>query len=232
MIDLVGVTMRYPSGTQALEDVSFSLPAGSLTFLTGHSGAGKSTLLRLLLRLELPTRGQVSVGGANLARIRPRDVPAYRQRVGAVFQDPHLLSDRTVFENVALPLVIAGYRTDDAEKRVRAALTRVDLLAKERMRPLQLSTGERQRVGIARAVVGRPTLLLADEPTGNLDPGLSQEIMSLFRLFQQVGVTVLIATHDLDLVERFGERVLQLSGGRLVGDVPARAAPEVGHGAL
>ncbi|HSG88368.1 MAG TPA: cell division ATP-binding protein FtsE [Pseudomonadales bacterium] len=230
MIELVGVTKRYASGNQALEDVSFSLPRGSLTFLTGHSGAGKSTLLRLLLRLELATRGQVSVGGVNLARLAPRQVPPYRQRVGAVFQDPHLLSDRTVFDNVALPLVIAGYRQEDTERRARAALTRVGLLPKERMRPVQLSTGERQRVGIARAVVARPTLLIADEPTGNLDPHLSQEIMSLFRLFQQVGVTVLIATHDLDLVERFGERVLELGQGRLIGDRPARTEPPARSG--
>lgn len=220
MIELLGVTKRYETG-QALEDVTFSLPSGTLTFLTGHSGAGKSTLLRLLLRLELPTRGQISVDGTNLARLPRREVPHYRQQVGAVFQDPHLLADRTVFENVSLPLVIGGYRREDADKRVRAALTRVGLLAKERVRPLQLSTGERQRVGIARAVVNRPRILLADEPTGNLDPDLSREIMGLFRLFQQVGVTVLIATHDLELVERFGERVLELDQGRLVGDRPA-----------
>ena len=222
MIELLGVTKRYASGTRALEDISFKLPGGTLGFLTGHSGAGKSTLLRLLLRLELASRGRVSVAGTDLARIRSRDVPRYRQQVGAVFQDPHLLSDRTVFDNVALPLVIAGYRLADRARRVRAALTRVGLLEKERMRPLQLSTGERQRVGIARAVVNRPTLLLADEPTGNLDPDLSQEIMALFRLFQQVGTTVLVATHDLELVAAFGERVLELDQGRLVADRPAR----------
>ena len=222
MIELLGVTKRYASGTRALEDISFSLPGGTLGFLTGHSGAGKSTLLRLLLRLELPSRGRVSVGGTDLARIRSGAVPRYRQQVGAVFQDPHLLSDRTVFDNVALPLVIAGYRRADRDRRVRAALTRVGLLEKERMRPGQLSTGERQRVGIARGVVNRPTLLLADEPTGNLDPDLSREIMGLFRLFQQVGTTVLIATHDLELVAAFGERVLELDQGRLVADRPAR----------
>jgi cell division transport system ATP-binding protein len=222
VIELLGVTKRYASGTRALEDISFSLPGGTLGFLTGHSGAGKSTLLRLLLRLELPSRGRVSVGGTDLARIRSGAVPRYRQQVGAVFQDPHLLSDRTVFDNVALPLVIAGYRRADRDRRVRAALTRVGLLEKERMRPGQLSTGERQRVGIARAVVNRPTLLLADEPTGNLDPDLSREIMGLFRLFQQVGTTVLVATHDLELVEAFGERVLELDQGRLVADRPAR----------
>lgn len=230
MIELLGVTKRYETGSQALEDVTVSLPTGTLTFLTGHSGAGKSTLLRLLLRLEVPTRGQITVDGTNLARLPRREVPHYRQQVGAVFQEPHLLPERTVFENVSLPLLIAGYRREDADKRVRAALTRVGLLAKERMRPLQLSTGERQRVGIARAVVNRPRILLADEPTGNLDPDLSREIMGLFRLFQQVGVTVLIATHDLELVERFGERVLELDQGRLVGDTPAGAETAAGVG--
>jgi cell division transport system ATP-binding protein len=221
MIELQTVSKRY-GGREALTEVDFTLPRGSLTFLTGHSGAGKSTLLRLLLRLELATRGSVRVGGLDLAQMKPRAVPRYRQQVGAVFQDPQLLADRSVFDNVALPLLIAGYREEDRARRVRAALSRVDLLDKERQTPEQLSTGERQRVGIARAVVNRPAVLLADEPTGNLDPRLSEEIMGLFRLFQQVGVTVLIATHDLDLVERFGARVLELSGGRLVADAPGR----------
>lgn len=224
MIELKGVTKRYSGGSEALEDVGFALPRGTLTFLTGHSGAGKSTLLRLLLRLELASRGSVEVGGLNLARMKARAVPRFRQQIGAVFQDPHLLPDRTVFENVALPLVIGGYRSEDRARRVRAALTRVGLLSRERSLPVQLSTGERQRVGIARAVVARPAVLLADEPTGNLDPTLSEEVMGLFRLFQQVGVTVLIATHDLALVERFGERVLELREGRLVADRPARDA--------
>jgi cell division transport system ATP-binding protein len=230
MIELQGVSKRY-GGREALTEVGFALPRGSLTFLTGHSGAGKSTLLRLLLRLELATRGSVRVGGLDLARMKARAVPRYRQQVGAVFQDPQLLADRCVFDNVALPLLIAGYREEDRARRVRAALSRVDLLDKERQTPEQLSTGERQRVGIARAVVNRPAVLLADEPTGNLDPRLSEEIMGLFRLFQQVGVTVLIATHDLDLVERFGERVLELSRGRLVADAPGRepVAPVVGE---
>ncbi|MEE4360704.1 MAG: cell division ATP-binding protein FtsE [Pseudomonadales bacterium] len=226
MIELQGVSKRY-GGREALEDISFTLPRGTLTFLTGHSGAGKSTLLRLLLRLDLPTRGQVAVGGMDLARMKPGDVPRYRQQIGAVFQDPQLLQDRSVFDNVALPLLIAGYREEDRARRVRAALSRVDLLDKESRTPEQLSTGERQRVGIARAVVNRPAVLLANEPTGNLDPRLSQEIMGLFRLFQQVGVTVLIATHDLELVERFGERVLELASGRLVGDVPAQVGSAV-----
>jgi len=215
MIELIGVSKRFDNGREALGNLSFSLPKGSLTFLTGHSGAGKSTLLKLLLRMELPTRGQVMVGGANLAQMPRRAVPRYRQRIGAVFQDHMLLPDRSVFDNVAIPLVIGGYREADRARRVRAALTRVGLLDKERQLPTQLSAGEQQRVGIARAVVNRPAVLLADEPTGNLDPELSREIMGLFHLFQQVGVTVLIATHDLELVESFGDRVVELVDGRL-----------------
>ena len=215
MIELIGVSKRFDNGREALSNLSLSLPRGSLTFLTGHSGAGKSTLLKLLLRMELPTRGQVMVGGANLAQMPLRAVPRYRQRMGVVFQDHRLLSDRSVFDNVAIPLVIGGYREADRARRVRAALSRVGLLDKERQLPTQLSAGEQQRVGIARAVVNRPALLLADEPTGNLDPELSREIMGLFHLFQQVGVTVLIATHDLELVESFGDRVVELVNGRL-----------------
>lgn len=219
MIELIGVSKRFANGREALHDLNLSLPRGSLTFLTGHSGAGKSTLLKLLLRMELPTRGQVRVGGADLARMPRRAVPGYRQRIGVVFQDHLLLPERSVFDNVALPLVIAGYRDEDRARRVRAALSRVGLLDKERQYPAQLSAGEQQRVGIARAVVNRPAVLLADEPTGNLDPGLSREVMGLFHLFQQVGVTVLIATHDLELVDSFGDRVVELADGRLVGDV-------------
>lgn len=215
MIELIGVSKRFDNGREALSNLSLSLPKGSLTFLTGHSGAGKSTLLKLLLRMELPTRGQVMVGGANIAQMPRRAVPRYRQRIGVVFQDHMLLSDRSVFDNVAIPLVIGGYREADRARRVRAALSRVGLLDKERQLPTQLSAGEQQRVGIARAVVNRPAVLLADEPTGNLDPELSREIMGLFHLFQQVGVTVLIATHDLELVESFGDRVVLLADGRL-----------------
>lgn len=218
MIELLGVSKRFPSGNEALHNLSLSLPRGTLTFLTGHSGAGKSTLLKLLLRMELATRGTVSVGGVNLARMPRRAVARYRQRIGVVFQDHLLLPDRSVFDNVAMPLVIAGYRTEDRARRVRAALSRVGLLEKERQYPTQLSAGEQQRVGIARAVVNRPAVLLADEPTGNLDPGLSREIMGLFHLFQQVGVTVLIATHDLELVESFGDRVVELADGQVVAD--------------
>jgi len=222
MIEFQQVTKRYDSDHTALRQVNFGLERGELAFLTGHSGAGKSTLLKLVMVMERPSAGEVVVGGQVLSRLPRRQVPYIRRHIGVVFQNHHLLFDRTVFDNVALPLVIAGYRRADRDRRVRAALTRVGLLEKERMRPGQLSTGERQRVGIARAVVNRPTLLLADEPTGNLDPDLSREIMGLFRLFQQVGTTVLVATHDLELVEAFGERVLELDQGRLVADRPAR----------
>ncbi|MCH2098736.1 MAG: cell division ATP-binding protein FtsE [Pseudomonadales bacterium] len=216
MIEFDRVSKRYPDGTDALVDVSLRLERGELAFLTGHSGAGKSTLLRLLLRLELPSRGALRVAGLDLARMKARAIPRYRQQIGAVFQDPHLLEDRSVFDNVALPLIIAGYRSADRAARARAALTRVGLAERAEVRPERLSTGERQRVGIARAVVARPAVLLADEPTGNLDPGLSEEIMALFRLFQSIGTTVLIASHDIDLIERFDARVLTLDAGRLV----------------
>lgn len=224
MIELHGVTKRYGGGREALADLSFSLPRGSMTFLTGHSGAGKSTLLKLLLLLERPSRGQLVVGGVNLARMARRAIPRYRQQVGVVFQDHHLLPGRSVYANVELPLVIAGYTAGERGRRVRAALSRVGLLERERARPEQLSAGEQQRVGIARAVVNRPALLLADEPTGNLDPDLSREVMALFRSFHQVGVTVLVATHDLELVETFDAPALELSEGRLLGSGPDRQA--------
>ncbi len=218
MIEIRGVSKRFPSGKEALHNLNLTLARGTLTFLTGHSGAGKSTLLKLLLRMELATRGTVSVGGVNLARMPRRAVARYRQRIGVVFQDHLLLPDRSVFDNVGMPLVIAGYRAEDRARRVRAALSRVGLLEKEGQFPTQLSAGEQQRVGIARAVVNRPAVLLADEPTGNLDPDLSREIMGLFHLFQQVGVTVLIATHDHELLESFGDRVVELADGRVVAD--------------
>ena len=222
MIEFDRVSKRYPDGTDALVDVSLRLERGELAFLTGHSGAGKSTLLRLLLRLELPSRGALRVAGLDLARMKARAIPRYRQQIGAVFQEPHLLEDCSVFDNVALPLIIAGYRSADRAARARAALTRVGLAERAEVRPERLSTGERQRVGIARAVVARPTLLLADEPTGNLDPGLSEEIMALFRLFQSIGTTVLIASHDIDLIQRFDARVLTLDAGRLVRGGPGK----------
>jgi cell division transport system ATP-binding protein len=225
MIRFERVSKRYPNGNQALAELSFEIPAGSLVFLTGHSGAGKSTLLRLVLMLERATRGQVMVNGRDLTRTPGRLAPQVRQGIGMIFQDHKLLTDKTVFDNVALPLLIAGVRYPDIRKRVRAALKKVGLADKERAWPLSLSGGEQQRVGVARAIVGMPPLLLADEPTGNLDPTLSWELFSLFRELNERGVTVLIASHDLDLVRRMGKRVLVLSGGRLVDDlVPAAAA--------
>jgi cell division transport system ATP-binding protein len=187
-----------------------------MAFLTGHSGAGKSTLLKLIALLERSTRGQLFLDGENLSRTRKRRIPFVRRKIGMIFQNYRLLFDRTVFDNVALPLVIAGHRHQDIGRRVRAALDKVGLLDKERALPITLSGGEQQRVGIARAVVNKPPLLLADEPTGNLDPDLSRDIMHLFEQFNQVGVTVLIASHDLDLISRLPYPQLQLHQGRLV----------------
>jgi cell division transport system ATP-binding protein len=222
MIRFEQVSKRYPGGNQALSGISFDIPAGSLVFLTGHSGAGKSTLLRLLMMLERPTHGQVEVNGQNLTRLPDRQAPAVRRQIGMIFQDHKLLFDKTVADNVALPLIIAGLRYRDIRKRVRAALDKVGLLKKENAWPLALSGGEQQRVGIARAMVSMPRLLLADEPTGNLDPDLSWELFRLFRELSEAGVTVLIASHDLPLVKRMGARVLVLSDGALIDDVPAR----------
>ena len=218
MIQLDQVGKRYPGGREALGDVNLDLGPGEMAFLTGHSGAGKSTLLRLLTLIERPSRGVVVVGGQRLDRVRGHAVARYRRNLGMVFQDHRLLMDRPTFDNVALPLVIAGYSRQQVEHRVRAALDRVGLLDKERLLPQMLSSGEQQRVGIARAVVHRPALLLADEPTGNLDPDLSLEIMRLFERFNQVGVTVLIATHDLALIGSLEHRVIRLAAGRVVAD--------------
>jgi len=218
------VAKRYPGGHEALRGVSFHLEEGEMAFLTGHSGAGKSTLLKLVCLVERPTRGQVLVDGVNLSRVGRRRVPWIRRKVGIVFQDHRLLHDRTVFDNVAMPLVIAGHGHREICRRVRAALDKVGLLGRERQLPVTLSGGEQQRVGIARAIVAKPPLLLADEPTGNLDPELSREIMDLFRNFNQVGVTVLIATHDLDLIRSMGERILTLDHGRLAMDHGQRPA--------
>jgi cell division transport system ATP-binding protein len=212
------VTKRYPESGDALSDVTFDLAGGEMAFLTGHSGAGKSTLLKLVGLLERATRGQVVVNGRNLARLPVRRIPHHRRQVGMIFQDHRLLGDRTVFDNVAVPLVVAGLGHKEIGRRVRAALDQVGLLGKERAYPVTLSGGEQQRVGIARAVVARPPVLLADEPTGNLDPELSREIMGLFVRFQQVGVTVLIATHDLALIASLPYRTFTLSEGRLAGD--------------
>ena len=218
MIQLSNVSKRYPGGYDALREVSFNVAEGEMLFLTGHSGAGKSTLLRLLTLIERPTRGQILVQKKNLERLPRRRVPYYRRDLGVVFQDNKLLSDRTVFDNVALPLVASGIAPREIPKRVRAALDLVSLLPKEKLLPAVLSGGEQQRVGIARAVVNRPPLLLADEPTGNLDMQLSDNIFDLFHDFNQHGITVLIATHDLRQVQRLGKRVLTLKGGELVRD--------------
>ena len=189
-----------------------------MTFLTGHSGAGKSTLLRLLLRAESPTRGQVFVNDVNIAKLASRKIPTYRQNVGAVFQDHHLLAERSVYENVALPLRVAGMREQDIGRRARAALSRVGLLEKERFGTRALSAGEQQRVGIARAIVNRPKILLADEPTGNLDPALSRDIMTLFEQFNQIGTTVIVASHDRELIDLMGFRIVELARGCVVRD--------------
>ena len=218
MIKFDRVSKRYPNGKDALRRINFELPAGQLTFLTGHSGAGKSTLLKLIMMIERPTQGQVFVEGQNLNGFSTRQVPFLRRKIGMVHQNHQLLFDRSVFDNVALPLVIAGFARADIGKRVRAALDKVGLLNKEKLNPIMLSGGEQQRVGIARAVVNKPPLLLADEPTGNLDPALSADIMDLFHDFARVGVAVLIATHDLSLIARHRHRLLTLREGRLIHD--------------
>jgi len=221
MIQLSHVSKRYLSGPSdyvALRDVSFTVAKGEMVFVTGHSGAGKSTLLRLLARIERPTRGHLLVHNKNLVRLPNWRVPYYRRELGVVFQDNKLLTDRSVFDNVALPLVASGVAQRDIPKRVRAALDMVGLLDKEKLHPIVMSGGEQQRVGIARALVNRPPLLLADEPTGNLDMQLSDSIFDLFHDFNRHGVTVLIATHDLRQVERLGKRVLTLKAGEVVRD--------------
>lgn len=218
MIAFENVNKRYPEGHDALRDVNFTLQRGEMAFLTGHSGAGKSTLLKLIMLMERPTRGKVSVASQDLAQFSKEDIPYHRRRIGVVFQNHQLLFDRNVFENVALPLHISGYEPDDIGRRVRAALDKVGLLSKEKFNPIALSTGEQQRIGIARAIVHKPQLLLADEPTGNLDPSLSAEIMSLFMEFNRHGTTVLIASHDLTLISRMGHRTLMLDQGRLLRD--------------
>jgi cell division transport system ATP-binding protein len=222
-IEFQRVTRRFDNGQEALKELSVTFDPGSMTFLTGHSGAGKSTFLKLLLCLDRPTRGQILVNGINVARLPARRLAYYRQHLGAVFQDHHLLAERTVYDNVALPLRVTGYRERDVARRVRAALTRVGLLSKEQLFPRYLSTGEQQRVGIARAVVSRPKILLADEPTGNLDPELSRDIMQLFEQFHQIGTTVIVASHDRDLIQSMGKRIIELAQGSMVTDTPGDA---------
>ncbi|WKJ88830.1 cell division ATP-binding protein FtsE [Methylomonas montana] len=216
MLKFEHVSKRYPDAGEALTDVSFHLQRGEIAFLTGRSGAGKSTLLKLIAMMEQCTRGTVTFDGQDISRISERKIPYVRRNLGLIFQDYKLLHDRTVFDNVALPLVVSGYHPQEVARRVRASLDKVGLLGKERKHPLALSGGEQQRVGIARAIVNKPKLILADEPTGNLDPELSAEVMYMFEQFKQVGVTVLIATHDLELVTHLGHRVLTLDKGHMI----------------
>lgn len=217
------VSHRYEGTGDVLSDVTFTLAKGEMAFLTGPSGAGKSTLLKLVALLERPTRGQIVVNGQNLAGVRPGQIPAFRQQIGVVFQNFNLLYDRSVFDNVALPLVIRGIGHDDIGRRVRAALDAVGLLGKEKVPPITLSGGEQQRIGIARAIVAKPQLLLADEPTGNLDPDMAREVMQLFQRFNEVGVSVLVATHALGLIKKLPFRVIHLERGQLT----TRQSPEL-----
>ena len=218
MISFIQACKRYPGGHDALLNVNLELAQSEMAFLTGHSGAGKSTLLKLIALIERTTRGQVIINGENTAKVKRRRIPYFRRNIGIIFQDHQLLFDRTVFDNVALPLIIAGQAPREIARRTRAALDKVGLLNKEKSYPITLSGGEQQRVGIARAVVNKPPLLLADEPTGNLDPELSWEIMQIFEQFRQVGVTVLVASHDLEMIKRLGHRILVLKQGQLVAD--------------
>jgi len=213
LISLDEVTKRYPGGHDALKGLSLNVDKGEMVFVTGHSGAGKSTLLRLIALIDRPTSGQVVVDGQNTQQVTRRRIPAYRRQIGMVFQDHRLLYDRPVFDNVALPLVIAGVGPREAARKVRAALDQVSLLNKEKQSPETLSSGEQQRVGIARAIVSRPKVLIADEPTGNLDPDLSLEVMRIFRRFNEVGVTLLIASHDIALIDQLGCRRIALANG-------------------
>jgi len=218
MIRFKNVSKRYENGHDALKHINMNLNKGEMAFLTGHSGAGKSTLLKLISPVERCTRGEVSVNGVDLNKVSNRRIPYVRRNIGMIFQDHRLLFDRSVFDNVALPLVIAGYPHKEIGRRVRAALDKVGLLKKGKLQPIMLSGGEQQRVGIARAVVNKPPIVLADEPTGNLDPELSAEIMGLFQQFNQVGVSLLVASHDLGLIARMRYRTITLKNGSLVSD--------------
>jgi cell division transport system ATP-binding protein len=215
MIALSAVTKRYGGGHEALKDASLTISEGEMVFLMGHSGAGKSTLLKLIAGIERPSAGSVSVNGQDVGKLRPRAVPYLRRNFGLVFQDHKLLFDRNVFENVMLPLDILGYGRREAARRVRAALDKVGLLGHEKAMPITMSGGEQQRLCIARAIVHRPAILLADEPSGNLDAAYAAEIGELFRSFNQVGATVVIATHDAQLAQRLNPRVITLASGRI-----------------
>ena len=223
MIEFNAVAKRYASGHEAVRELSFRASAGEMVFVTGPSGAGKSTLLRLVAHMELPTRGQIVIGGRNVAKLRRRDIPEFRRKIGVVFQENRFLQDRTVLDNVALPLTIRGMPATEVKHRTQAALDKVGLLHRAQARPIALSGGEQQRVGIARAIVHRPEILLADEPTGNLDPELSDTVMDLFEEFSRYGVAVLVATHERRHLERLRKRVLRLQDGNLLEDVPGSA---------
>jgi cell division transport system ATP-binding protein len=225
MISFDRVAKRYPNGREALSGVSLRVAPGEMVFLTGRSGAGKSTILKLIALLERPTRGQLLVNGENTGTLPASRIPAFRRRVGVVFQDHKLLPDRTVFDNIALPLIVADTSLKEIDRRVRAALDQVGLLGKERMQPLELSVGEQQRVGIARAIVSKPPLLIADEPTGNLDPQLAGEVMKLFRRLNEVGVTIVVATHDVHLVRLTGLREIVLEAGHITDEAALRDLP-------
>jgi cell division transport system ATP-binding protein len=214
LVSFSAVAKRYPGGQEALKQVSFTLEAGELAFLTGRSGAGKSTLLKLIPAIERPTSGSVIVNGQNVGALKRAAVPYLRRNIGLLFQDQKLLYDRNVFDNVMLPLAFSGQAPREAARRVRAALDKVGLLARERANPIQLSGGEQQRLALARAVVNRPSLLIADEPTANLDAESAARILDIFVAFHQVGVTVLLATHDQALVDRHCKRRLHLESGR------------------
>jgi cell division transport system ATP-binding protein len=215
LVSFSAVAKRYPGGEEALRGVTFSVEAAELVFITGRSGAGKSTLLKLIPAIERPSSGTVLVNGQNVAALKRAAIPYLRRNVGLIFQDQKLLHDRSVYDNVMLPLSFSAHPPKEAARRARAALDKVGLLAREKANPVQLSGGEQQRVAIARAVVNRPSILLADEPTANLDAESARRILDIFLEFNQVGVTVLIATHDLELVRQYGKRVVTLDAGRL-----------------
>ena len=216
MIQFTNVFMTYPSGNKALQNINLNIDKGEMAYISGRSGAGKSTLLKLINLIDRHTRGQIVVKGQNLERIKNNRIPIFRRNIGFIFQNHRLLNDRTIFDNVALPLIISGSSRQEVKRRVQAALDKVDLLSKINNCPMELSGGEQQRVGVARAVVHRPAVLLADEPTGNLDPALSWDMMKLFEQFNQVGVTVLIASHELDMIKHMNKRIIILDDGRIL----------------
>ena len=216
MIQFTNVFMAYPSGNKALQNINLSIEKGEMVYISGRSGAGKSTLLKLINLIDRHTRGQIIVNGQNLERITKKRIPIFRRNIGFIFQNHRLLDDRTIFDNVALPLIIAGSNHQEVKRRVQAALDKVDLLSKINSYPMELSGGEQQRIGVARAVVNRPAILIADEPTGNLDPMLSWEMMKLFEQFNQVGVTVLIASHELDMIKHMNKKIIILNKGRIL----------------